>query len=67
MLIEKNDRTLKLSIKDDGEGFDWEPFMQLNPERVYKANGRGIYLAGLEFDRIEYIGRGNEVNCYKSL
>lgn len=59
--------SIELYICDDGNGFDPQPYMKLDPDRAHKVNGRGIYLAGLEFDKLEYIGKGNEVVCYKSL
>jgi CheY-like chemotaxis protein len=63
----KNEGNIELRIKDDGYGFDPSNFLTLDPDRVHKVNGRGIYLAGLEFDKIEFIGCGNEVVCWKYL
>ena len=63
--LTNHEEYLTLKIKDDGKGFDPTPFLTLQPTRSEKPNGRGIYLAGLEFDKIEYIGCGNEVICYK--
>jgi CheY-like chemotaxis protein/anti-sigma regulatory factor (Ser/Thr protein kinase) len=63
--LTNHEEYLTLKIKDDGKGFDPTPFLTLQPNRAEKPNGRGIYLAGLEFDKIEYIGTGNEVICYK--
>ncbi len=67
VLLTKNENQIELRIKDDGEGFDPTPFIKLDSERAHKVNGRGIYLAGLEFDKIEFVGAGNEVVCYKRL
>lgn len=51
-----------ITITDQGEGFDWQPFMELSPERAFDSHGRGIAMSRmLSFDRIEYRGRGNEV------
>ncbi len=63
--ISKCEKHLELRIKDDGEGFDPAPFVKLEAHRAHKVNGRGIYLASLEFDKVEYLGNGNEVVCYK--
>lgn len=63
----RDDSSLFLSIKDEGQGFDHTPYLLLEPERAFKANGRGIYLASLGFDEIKYIGGGNEVICRKML
>lgn len=60
----KNDGFIKLSIKDDGNGFDWKNFLELSPERAIDNHGRGIAMAkAISFDTIEYQGCGNEVIC----
>lgn len=63
--VTKNEEFVELRVKDDGNGFDWRPYMQLDSARAHKDNGRGIYLASLEFDNIEFLGNGNEVVCTK--
>ena len=51
-------------VKDEGLGFDWKPFMEINPKRLAHKNGRGIAVARiLAFDEIAYIGNGNHVRC----
>lgn len=57
------DRIL-LRIKDAGDGFDWEKYLTISPERATHSHGRGVALAKtISFDHIEYIGNGNEVLC----
>lgn len=63
--LRREDKNLYLTIKDEGNGFDWESFMTLDSSRVHKVNGRGIYLASLAFDEIKYQGTGSEVVCNK--
>jgi len=49
-------------IEDEGEGFAWERYLELAPERAFAPNGRGIALARqLAFDELSYQGRGNRV------
>ena len=49
-------------IRDQGEGFDWEPFLKINPERLMHSHGRGIAMARyIAFDSLEYRDTGNEV------
>lgn len=51
-------------ISDQGEGFDWQPFLQLDPARAFDPNGRGIAMARmLSFSDIEFLGRGNRVRA----
>ncbi len=51
-----------ITITDEGQGFDWRPFMEMSIERMRDAHGRGIALAAaLSFDAVEYRGCGNRV------
>jgi CheY-like chemotaxis protein len=53
-----------VTIKDEGAGFDWEQYLELSPDRATDPNGRGIAASRISsFDRIEYLGCGNEVIC----
>ena len=53
---------VQIRIRDQGKGFDWEPYMNLEPSRAFDPHGRGIAVARLSsFDALEYIGSGNEV------
>ena len=50
------------TIRDQGEGFDWLPYLDFDPERVFDPNGRGIAMArSMSFDSLEYQGKGNIV------
>jgi len=62
--FEHSDSEIRFMIRDQGKGFEWQSFMELNPERAFAPNGRGIHLAkSLSFDRLEYVGTGNEVTA----
>lgn len=55
-------KTIHFTIRDQGQGFDWRPYLDFSPERVFDCNGRGIAMArALSFDHLEYRGCGNEV------
>lgn len=61
--MKKNNETI-LNIKDEGIGFDYLKYLDYDPARSTDNHGRGIAFANsLSFDRIEYLGNGNEVNC----
>lgn len=61
---EKWDDRVVLQITDDGNGFDFAAYLDIDPSRVLKPNGRGIALARLmSFDNIEFLGKGNEVRA----
>jgi CheY-like chemotaxis protein len=56
-----HDRTV-LTVTDEGAGFDWKPFLDIQPERVFDLHGRGIAMSRLmNFDKLEFLGNGNEV------
>lgn len=53
---------IQLHITDQGQGFEWQRFTELDPTRAFDSHGRGIALARqLSFQKLEYLGRGNEV------
>lgn len=53
---------LYLSVIDEGSGFDWRPFLHLDPQRAFDTHGRGIATARMvSFDSLEYHGAGNHV------
>lgn len=53
---------IRIRISDQGSGFDWEKYLEIDPARVYDSHGRGIAMARmLSFDNMEYLGAGNEV------
>lgn len=49
-----------LRISDQGKGFPWQNYLEIDPERAFDPNGRGIALARmLSFSSITYEGNGN--------
>lgn len=53
---------VSFTIRDQGEGFDWQRYLDFDPERAFDPHGRGIAMARLmSFDRLEYQGKGNVV------
>ncbi len=55
---------ITLQIKDEGNGFDWPNYMEIQSDRVTHNHGRGIALAKMmSFDDIQYRGNGNELVC----
>lgn len=54
-------------IGDEGAGFDWGSLPNpLNPENLSQPSGRGIFLARMHFNDVEFLGRGNRVRAKKS-
>ncbi|MBB1485375.1 response regulator [Oceanospirillum sediminis] len=62
--VSREKERLVLMIEDEGDGFDWEPYMELQAERAFDPNGRGIAMARMSsFDQLAYQGRGNVVEA----
>lgn len=55
---------IEFVISDEGQGFTWEKYLQLDPARAFDSHGRGIALAKMaSFSRITYEGSGNKVTA----
>ena len=62
--VEKTGDEIRFTIQDQGEGFDWESYLDFSPERVFDNHGRGIATANnFCFDRLEFQGCGNRVHA----
>lgn len=60
--FERDDTQITISITDQGPGFAWEDYLEMDPKRAFDSHGRGITMAkAISFDSIEYQGKGNEV------
>lgn len=60
--MERGKTDITFTITDQGKGFDWQPYLQIDPARGGDSHGRGIAMAGmLSFSNIEYQGNGNQV------
>lgn len=60
--FERRPDLLRFTISDQGPGFDWSPYLQIDPQRAFDTHGRGIAVANLlSFDTMEYVGKGNVV------
>lgn len=60
--FERDSDEIRVSIIDNGPGFDPGPYLQIEPSRVFDSHGRGIAIANLLcFDAMEYCQGGREV------
>lgn len=58
------DGSVSFDIKDDGNGFNWKPFLATDDERILEKNGRGIAVAHtMSFDELAYGESGNHIYC----
>lgn len=64
VVFEKNPCDYILTIDDEGEGFNWEQYLQVDTARVTHNHGRGIAMARtMSFDELVYNVRGNQVTA----
>lgn len=64
VLFERALGEVRITVRDEGAGFDWRSYMDLDASRAFSAHGRGIAMARrLSFDALEYHDPGNEVVC----
>jgi len=62
LLLQRREDAVEFVVRDEGDGFDWQPFLEMAPDRAFDTHGRGIAMSRLlSFDELEYRGRGNEV------
>lgn len=62
VLIERDEDEVRFVIRDQGRGFDWRRYMEIDPGRAFDNHGRGIAIARtLSFDTLEYRNLGTEV------
>lgn len=60
--LERRAGDVAVTIRDQGPGFDPEPYLRVDPARLFDTHGRGILIAKtMSFDRLEYRDRGREV------
>lgn len=53
-----------IRIEDQGEGFNWQDYIEFSPKRLTDPHGRGIAMAkSMCFSTLEYSGKGNVVTC----
>lgn len=60
----KTSSHISIRIVDQGNGFDWRQYQDLDSKRVFDNHGRGIVMARtLAFDELIYHNNGNDVEC----
>ncbi|MBF0587673.1 MAG: ATP-binding protein [Magnetococcales bacterium] len=62
VVVSRSEREIRFLIQDMGSGFDWRPFLEIDPQRILHNHGRGIaWAASLSFDRLEFYEPGSAV------
>ena len=55
----------RLSVEDEGDGFDWHSVPDPSTEALYMFNGRGIFMTKIHYDEVNYNEKGNKVTIIK--
>jgi CheY-like chemotaxis protein len=62
VVLQRKSDGVYLQISDEGEGFDWWRYLEIDPARAMHPNGRGIALANkISFDRLQFTHNGSRV------
>lgn len=55
-------KTMAVTISDQGNGFAWQDYLTISPDRAFAPNGRGIAVAKqMAFASLQYQGNGSTV------
>ncbi len=58
----RSENDISFLISDQGDGFDWQQYMEISPSRAFDSHGRGIAMANsICLNQIEYLEAGNKV------
>lgn len=58
----RDSEQIRVRIKDEGQGFEWHKYVDMDLERAFNTHGRGIAMSRMiSFDDVQYLGVGNEV------
>ncbi|HIP39902.1 MAG TPA: response regulator [Desulfocapsa sulfexigens] len=62
VIFERKKDACYIQITDEGDGFDWKQYMEVDPSRAMHNHGRGIAMTNmLCFSKLVYNEKGNQV------
>ena len=62
VIFERKEDACYIQISDEGDGFNWKEYMDVDPSRAMHNHGRGIAMANmLCFSKLIYNKKGNQV------
>ena len=68
LYFRRSDTEYQFEICDQGPGFNWHDFLDIDPNRAFDVNGHGIAWANAHsFDKLEFMGNGNTVKATKKI
>lgn len=60
LTLKRRGNTMTVLIEDQGPGFDWTKYLEMDEVRVFDNHGRGIAITN-KYLKLEYLGTGNKV------
>lgn len=67
LTLEVDKKEVKISLEDQGEGFDPKALKDCTKEGILRNRGRGVYLIHQLMDRVEYNAKGNRILMVKKI
>lgn len=62
IVLQRKPDGIFLQVSDEGKGFEWWRYLEIDPSRATHPNGRGIALANkISFDRLQFTQDGSRV------
>lgn len=62
VVLQRKREGIFLQVSDEGKGFEWWRYLEIDPSRATHPNGRGIALANkISFDRLQFTQDGSRV------
>lgn len=62
VVLQRKPDGIFLQVSDEGKGFEWWKYLEIDPSRATHPNGRGIALANkISFDRLQFTQDGSRV------
>lgn len=62
VVLQRKEDGIYLQITDEGKGFEWWRYLEIDPARASHPNGRGIALANkISFDQLQFSQDGSRV------
>lgn len=61
---QRKEDAVVVTIKDQGAGFNPEPYMEIDPYRSIDNHGRGIAMANIIFDNLTFEEGGSKAVCH---
>ena len=65
VLMTRDDGCVRFTIRDQGRGFNWQRFIDIDPLRAFDNHGRGIAIAR-SFLNLEYLGSGTMSSLFST-